>query len=296
MPRFVPVIVAPLALLLAACGADGPSAGDATTTADEPPPVVSELDPGQLYEGNGMVCEEGTRGPMLWLGGIPMILGPPQCGGIPLVNWDWQAVEGEAIEDGTTSGSYHVVGTYDGETFAVTDVGPYEDDPSAFGTNPDTRSPCHEPEGGWVVPDPAHNTQNDVGSAAVYARSQPDYVTSWNTHLEPAQLEFGPVIFNAVFTGDAEGHEAEIRKVWEGPLCVVVRDVPTARELGRVRKEAEAGLGDLALQMLWSAGPGVEPVIEIGVVADVGGKAQAALDARYGPGVVRLIPALKPLS
>jgi hypothetical protein len=40
----------------------------------------------------------------------------------------------------------------------------------------------------------------------------------------------------------------------------------------------------------------VEPVIEIGVVADVGGKAQAALDARYGPGVVRLIPALKPLS
>jgi hypothetical protein len=37
-------------------------------------------------------------------------------------------------------------------------------------------------------------------------------------------------------------------------------------------------------------------VIEVGVVADVGGEAQAALDARYGPGVVRLIPALKPVS
>jgi hypothetical protein len=28
----------------------------------------------------------------------------------------------------------------------------------------------------------------------------------------------------------------------------------------------------------------VEPVVEIGIVADVGGRAQAALDARYGPG------------
>jgi hypothetical protein len=45
------------------------------------------------------------------------------------------------------------------------------------------------------------------------------------------------VIVNAVFTGDAELHEAEIRKVWDGPLCVVARDVPTARELARIRKE-----------------------------------------------------------
>jgi hypothetical protein len=37
-------------------------------------------------------------------------------------------------------------------------------------------------------------------------------------------------------------------------------------------------------------------VIEIGIVADPGGEAQAALDERYGPGVVRLIPALKPSS
>lgn len=258
--------------------------------------MVSEPDPSQLYEANGMVCDDGTRGPLLWLGATRMVLGPPQCGGIPLVNWDWRAVDGEETAGGTTSGTYHVEGTYNGETLAVTDVGPYEDDSSVFGTDPDTTSPCDEPEGGWAVPDSAHNTQNDVGAAAAYARSQPDYVTSWNTHLEPALLEFGPVIVNAVFTGDAELHEAEIRKVWDGPLCVVARDVPTARELSRIRREVEAGLGDLALQMLWSAGPAVEPVIEIGVVADVGGKAQAALDARYGPGVVRLIPALKPVS
>jgi hypothetical protein len=37
-------------------------------------------------------------------------------------------------------------------------------------------------------------------------------------------------------------------------------------------------------------------VIEIGVVADVDGKGQAAFDARYGPGVVRIFAALTPLS
>jgi hypothetical protein len=296
MRRFVALVVAPLAMLVGACGADGPNAAGPSTAVEEPPPVASEPDPGKLYEANGMVCDDGTRDPLLWLGGILMILGPPRCGGIPLVNWDWQAVEGEKTAGGTISGSYHVVGRYDGETFAVTDVGPYENDPSAFGTDPDTTSPCQEPKGGWAVPDPARNTQNDVGAAAAYARSQPDYVTSWNTHLEPALLEFGPVIVNVVFTGDADLHETEIRKVWHGPLCVVARNVPTARKLARIRKEVEAGLGALGLEMLWSAGPAVEPVIEIGVVADVGGNAQAALDARYGPGVVRLIPALKRVS
>jgi hypothetical protein len=57
-----------------------------------------------------------------------------------------------------------------------------------------------------------------------------------------------------------------------------------------------AGLDELGLRMLWSQGPGVEPVIEIGVIVDVDRKAQAALDARYGPGLVRLTPALRPLS
>jgi len=290
------MVGAVLALSLAACGADGPNAGGASTAVDEPPPVVSEPDRDQLYEANGLVCQDGTRGPLLWLGGIRLSLGPQPCGGIPLVKWDWRAVDGEETAGGTTSGTYHVEGTYDGQTFAVTDIGPYEDDPSAFGTDPDTTTPCDEPEGGWAVPDPAHNTQDDVCAAAAYARSQPDDVTSWNTHLDPPRLEFGPVIFTTVFTGDAERHEAEIRKVWDGPLCVVARDVSTARELSRIRREVEAGLGDLALEMLWSAGPAVESVIEVGVVADVGGKAQAALDARYGPGVVRLIPALEPVS
>jgi hypothetical protein len=47
--------------------------------------------------------------------------------------------------------------------------------------------------------------------------------------------------------------------------------------------------------MLWSSGPGIEPAIEIGVVVDPGGEAQAELDERFGAGTVRLVPALRPL-
>jgi hypothetical protein len=93
------MVVAPLALLLSACGADGPNAAGPSTAPEEPPPVVSEPHRDQLYEANGMVCEDGTRGPLLWLGGILAILGPQPCGGIPLVNWDWRAVDGEEIAD-----------------------------------------------------------------------------------------------------------------------------------------------------------------------------------------------------
>jgi hypothetical protein len=295
MRSFATLLVAPLLLLASACGAGQPGTAGGNAAPDKPATIATEPASARLYEGNGLVCENGARGPRLWLGGMRMMLGPPECGGIPLVGWDWEAVSRESTAEGKTWGSYHVVGLYDGKTLAVTNVGAYQTDSSVFGSDPDTGSPCAGPAGGWVVPHPAQNTQNDVGGAAAYARSQPDYVASWNTHLEPARLEFGPVVFNAVFTGDRARHEAEIRKVWDGPLCIVTRDVPTARELARVRREVEAGLGDLELEMLWSAGPDVEPTIEIGVVADIGGEAQAALDARYGPGVVRLIPALQPL-
>jgi hypothetical protein len=292
MRTILPALLTPVALFLAACGAGGPTAGG-TSSGGEPPPALSEPDPTRLYEANTTVLEDRTHGPMLCLSGILESL-PPQCGTTPIAGWDWRAVDGEERAGGTTWGSFHVVGTYDGETFSVRRVGPYENDPSAHEAEIDLTSPCPEPEGGWTAPHDA--TQEDDTAALAYARSQPDYVGSWVTHLDPAAAEFGPVIFNAVFTGDRERHEAEIRKVWLGPLCVVEREVPTASELDRIRREVEAGLDDLGLQMTWSQGPGVQPVVEIGVVADADGKGQAALDARYGPGVVRLLPALKPVS
>jgi len=240
------------------------------------------------------------HGPMLCLGAIATSY-PPQCGDLPIANWDWAAVEGEEIASGAIWGQYHVVGTFDGETFTVTGVGPYGDDPPRFGSEVDFSSPCPEPAGGWVLPDPQQALQQDASGANAYAQRQPDVVTSWVTHFDPSNPddtgldEFDPVIFNAVFTGDVERHEAEIRKRWPGPLCVVEGEGPTQRELGRIRTEAEAYVtGGLRLQMLGSSAGGVEPVIEIEVVADPEGAGQAALDARW-PGLVRLFPALRPV-
>jgi hypothetical protein len=278
----------PLALLATACGASEPR-----VTAPPPPAPAPRADPDGLYEASATVLDDGKRGPMLCLGAIALSL-PPQCGDVPITGWDWQKVEGEESAGGTTWGAFHVVGEYDGETFAVTQVGRYETDASQHPTDPDFTSPCPEPAGGWTGLE--HATQEDDAAVHKYARSQPHYVASWVTHLEPSELEFSPVIVNVVFAADAARHEAAIRELWEGPLCVVERDVPTARELGRIRKEAEADLDELGLQMLWSEGPSVEPFIEIGVVADVDGAGQAAFDARYGAGLVRVVPALKPVS
>jgi ADP-ribosylglycohydrolase len=255
----------------------------------------SGLDQGRLYEVNTTVLEDGSHGPMLCLGGIATSL-PPQCGDVPITAWNWRAVEGEEALRGTTWGRFHVVGSYDGENFTPSEVGPYEEDASGSAQEIDFASPCEEPEGGWRGRD--HATQVGVPAVDAYARSQPDYVSSWITHLDPSAPARGPVVFNAVFTGDAERHEAEIEKLWSGPRCVLARDVASARELSRIRSEVEAGLHELGLRMLWSSseGPSVEPTIEIGVVIDVDGKGQAAFDARYGPGMVRVTSALKPAS
>jgi hypothetical protein len=280
MPRLLPGLLVPLAVVATACGASSHGV-DIAGTPEEP----------KLYEANATVLDDGKGGPMLCLGAMAMSL-PPQCGDVPIVGWDWAAVDGEERAGGTTWGAYRVVGRYDGETLRVTEVGSFEQ--TAPVTEPDFRSPCEEPPGGWPGLDRA--TQNDVGPVTGYASAQAEYVAAWVTHLEPTELEFGPVVVNVVFTRDAERHEAAIRQFWEGPLCVVERDVPSARELARVRREAEGSLEELGLQMLWSDGPGLEPVIEIGVVADPDGHGQAAFDDRYGAGLVRVVPALQPVS
>ncbi|MGI8607055.1 MAG: hypothetical protein ACR2L0_07880, partial [Gaiellaceae bacterium] len=261
---FLAVPAGLLVLLLAACGAGEPGA------AEVGPPSAST--PASVYEVGATVLESRggpfpEHGPMLCLGAIADSY-PTQCGDVPIVNWNWETVEGEERAGGAFWGKYHVVGTCDGETFTVTEVGPYEVDPPRSGSDIDFSSPCQEPAGGWVALDPKLGTQEHVSGASAYAESQPDVVTSWITQLD----ELGQVLFNAVFTRDIKRHEAEIRKRWPGPLCVVEGAGPTMRELDRIRAEAEAYVaGELGLRTLGSSSGGVEPGIEIDVVADPAG-------------------------
>ncbi|MGH2591791.1 MAG: hypothetical protein ACRDGW_13485, partial [Actinomycetota bacterium] len=83
----------------------------------EEPPISS-----QLYEANTTILESRDHGPELCLGGVADSY-PPQCGGVPIANWDWDLVDGEESASGTTWGNFHVVGNYDGSTFTVADAG-----------------------------------------------------------------------------------------------------------------------------------------------------------------------------
>jgi len=285
------VILTVLSLLPAGCGA-----GEAA----EPEQTGAPEDPGEaLYEATATVLEAPDGEPMLCLGPMLMSL-PPQCGDIPVHGWSWDAVEGEQRQAGVRWGEFHVVGRYDGETFTLAEAGP----PRPVQAEPvgdQFFPPCPEPDGGWL----AHGTaasQSGVDQAEGYARRQAEYVRSWVFHIDdPAALEQGayeedlPVVYVAVFTGEAARHEAELRARWDGPLCVVERDLPSARDAARIRAEAEASLEGLGLQMLSSWEGELGLAAEIEVVADPGGRAQAALDERFGPGLVRLVPKLSPL-
>jgi len=101
---------------------------------------------------------------------------------------------------------------------------------------------------------------------------------------------------NVVGTEDAAGAEAAIREVWAGPLCLTERAGHTEDELTAIREEAERFIAEeLGLEQTWSQGGDVGLAAEVGVVVDPGGAAQAALDERYGPGMVTLYPALTPV-
>jgi hypothetical protein len=66
------------------------------------------------------VLQEGDGPPELCLAGVAESF-PPQCGGPEIVGWDWDAVESESAQD-TTWGEYEVEGTWDGETFHLTEA------------------------------------------------------------------------------------------------------------------------------------------------------------------------------
>ena len=308
MRTLVPATALLLALLSAACGSSEPGAVGGSTGADvdAPPPTVPAPEPGQLFEANGTVLEDSSHGPELCLGGILLSL-PPQCGGVPLAGWDWDAVDGAQSGSGTTWGEFHVVGTYADGVLTVTEVGPSRpDELGAYGTVRSFTTSCPEPAGGWPAAASTVDLEEAFGAGAAVAEARPDHVALWvdyggdltGEEVDQAMVDGTPVakIMNVVVTGDVAETEAAIRKVWKGPLCVVQHEGPTQRELQALRAEAETFIQEeLGLEVTWSQEGDLGLAAEVGVVIDVGGAGQAALDERYGPGMVKLFPGLRPV-
>lgn len=285
------------ALLVAGCGSGQPRA-------EEPPAATAPtIDPTQLLAGNSTVLDDGN-GPQLCLGGVAESY-PPQCGGIPLAGWDWAAVEGEESAAGTTWGDFRVVGTYDGDVLTVSEVGPFDPGAVADGGERDFTTLCPVPAGGWVAGDPGRASDRAFTAGATVAQALPSYVALWVDYagdftpeeLEQKLMEGDTVlqIMNVVVTEDVAGAEAAIREDWGGPLCVVEREGHSQSELVAIREEAERFIEELGLERTWSSEGLVGTATEVGVVIDPAGAGQAALDERYGSGMVTLYPALSPV-
>lgn len=111
------------ASVLALSGCATPSGADSPGGAADAPPGASL---GSLWPAppEGEVVAQGTV--MDVDGDVQLCLGavaesyPPQCGGVPIVDWTWEGVDGSETSGSTTWGAYAVQGTYDGEEFTVT--------------------------------------------------------------------------------------------------------------------------------------------------------------------------------
>lgn len=119
-------------LLLSACAAPTPagSASDGSDTGTAPPAPASS----GLVTVVATVLQEGDVPPELCLGGVAESY-PPQCGGPEITGWDWDAVEAASAQE-TTWGTYAVEGTWDGETFHLTEAAAAPTDPPALPDDP----------------------------------------------------------------------------------------------------------------------------------------------------------------
>jgi hypothetical protein len=271
-----------------------PACGAADSGPDVAPPQAPN--PNQQYEADTTVLESAAHGPMLCLGGIEESL-PPQCGDVPITNWDWSAVDGEENVGGTRWGSYHVVGRFDGDSFAVIEVGPYRAGASALDVADEIETACPTPAGGWRAADPSRMSEADFQAANAAARSQPDFAGLWIDRLgmvDPNATDRGGFVLNAAFTDDLEEHESQLRGLWGGPLCVT-RHEHTLSELQKVQNELmREGGKEFGLLVLFSSVSEAHNSVELGVVV-IDDEAREALDDQYGEGTVRVLAALQPV-
>jgi len=240
-------------------------------------------DPGvALYAADTTVLQNADGPARLCIGSIGQSL-PPVCGIVPVPNWSWNYVEGELSLAGTTWGEYHVVGAYDGQSFVLVEApGPRRPratpEPSPLG------SACAIPSGGWTGPDPGLSSPVAQNAAVVLAHQSDDLAGVWIDDGPPG----GPVL-NIAYTGDLPRHEAELRAVWGGPLCLSTQ--PRAlHDLRAYQREITDG----AIPGLRWLGVGVDEarsqlMVHAVLIDD---RIQEALDGRFGPGVVRATSAL----
>lgn len=287
----IPLVALAVTLLSAAGCPPPPDDGGVGSGGGE-----STWPPAQEYEASTTVLESATHGPELCLGSVADSL-PPQCGDVPVTNWDWSDVDDEKSANGTRWGDYRVVGTYDGEVFTMTEAPEPASAADPPGGSTEITTPCPEPAGGWQPVDPDRTTDIDEQAAMDHAQRAPDSAGAWIDNRQPiprdGMIDRSRIVLNMAFTGDLERHEREARQIWGGALCVV-RYERTEAELRAIQDQLTDTINELGLQFLWSGVDIVRNRVTLGVVALRDGN-QEQLDRRFGEGVVEARAQLQPV-
>lgn len=193
---------------------------------------------------------------------------------------------------GTTWGGYLITGTFDGRTVKLTEPAKVND--GSLSPRPrehDVTSPCPVPAGGWRPVDPANTTGNALQSIKVVVSADPDFAGLWlDRPNDPGSTDNDPVklLLNVRFTKDLARHEAAIRRVWGGALCLS-EATHTLAELTQIRQERAAEPGSIGASI-----DEVTGTVEITVYVATQTR-QRELDAKYGRGLVNLVGALEPI-
>ena len=276
-----------VAVVVAANGPGGRRGVDVNRNPTTPLPVTTR------YQIVATVLQAPTHGPQLCIGVVHTK--PPVCAGPAIAGWNWAKVSGEQASTGNTWGTYHVVGTYDGTTFHVTqtptvalDRAP--PDPSQNAT------PCPTPPGGWTVVDQGRVTNADLNALAKAAQNKPDSAGFWEDSLAPVRdrTRFNVEVATVAFTGHLAEHRAQLRAVWGGPICVVQRP----RTLAELHRAFTALMGDEGRRLGLQAATGTDDPVHDRIEIDVPVATpalQATIDHEYGAGAVYLHGELTPI-
>ncbi len=254
-----------------------------------PDPVVRV----QRYSVDATVLEDAGHGPQFCTEVAQSL--PPQCSGTPVAGWDWKQIADKETRGSTTWGDYHLVGTYDGHTFTITQPpGPIE---AHTAPSVPIKTPCPAPAGGWVVTDRSHFGLDDFNAFTSTARGQPDFAGLWTDNSTPVGGRvslFPEQVLTVAFTGNLDLHRAQLRALWGGPICVVQHAYSWAR-LTQIQQELNGATARaLGLQVDSSAIDEVGDVLNVQVVVATP-SLQAKVDRRYGRGVVVLSAVLTPV-
>ena len=276
MRRLLALALLP-ALSLMACSDDGGTevrAGDGD-------------DPGgdtQTYEATLTVLESPDHGPELCTAVAESY--PPQCGGVPVSGWDWSTVEAES-SNGTTWGEYRVVGTFDGETFTLTEPPGEPGVPSGLDEY-DFSPGCDDPE----VVDESHGQAEFEEMSTLSESGIPGSLGTWIS--QPGEEWDGPFTATVVVeTGHTDRAVAFVRQRYGGPLCVIERDI-TNEEIERIQQEVHDDEAVAAIGSFGSSYDLVEGVFEV-EVWHASEEAQEYAHDRWGD-VVVLRGILQPVS